>query len=278
MDSERNLSLEFVKGHALDAARILERQPLEDAAAFLDGTPAETGAAVIRAMDSNVAVHCLEKMDKTRAAETLEKLPLDIAALLLRRMQDAARSAALDKMSEEWREVFTMVLRFPTGSAGALMDPQVLALPSDLTVHDALERVRENPRFAEHCVYVVDRDERLLGYVALPDLLAVEPETALSSLVTESNYSIQPDAGLLEVVRNKCWRDHHALPVVDDQNKLLGVIDQPSLRRLEEAFAHRKETPPLNSAGLALGELYWIGLSGLISGAVSLMRTEESEE
>jgi magnesium transporter len=163
MDLETELAREALSAHPLEAAAALEQVPAEDAAALLDPLEPAVAASVLQRMATPSSTAIVRCGAPGRAAEWIAALPLDLAAILLRRLEEAPRDAILAALPEGRGRGLRALLGFPEQSAGALMDPEVLALPADLSAGEALALVRRKPAPARYNRYVVDRAQRLVG-------------------------------------------------------------------------------------------------------------------
>jgi len=162
------------------------------------------------------------------------------------------------------------VLEYPDGTAGALADPRVLALPADLDVRAARSRAIENPAEAHYNVYVVERDGVLVGVLNLRELFASSERERLAAVMNEVTHRIPARAERLEVIAHPGWKQVHSLPVVDDAGRLVGAIRFRTLRGLEDE-AFRTAAREARSTGWALGELYWTGVSGMLEAFVTAL-------
>lgn len=272
MNRAQQISEQFAAAHPEDAARILEGLDLESSAEYLAASPVPVVAGLIRQMDPFTAARCLEALSPESAALIAQELALDLVSRLLRRMDDSSRQPLLDRVPKEIAHHLQLLLRYPEGSAGAIMDPRILALPIDLTAGEALERVRHRPQQAIYYLYVVRRDDLLAGVLSVRDLMLAEPEAPLATIMRTNVARLSAAAGRAAIVSHPGWRSYHALPVVDENGVFLGAIRYETLRQLEADEADRAGSGVSSSStGAALGELYWVGLSGIVEGLASSM-------
>jgi magnesium transporter len=254
----------LAEGHPADAARVLERFGAAQSAAVLAGWAPQPAAVVLEQMMADLAAACLAHLSEDAARETLDPLDLDSVTAILRRADPGTRTALLAGMEEDRRRPLERLLAHAEGTAGALMDALVADLPDDIAAQAALERVRGTPR-APSYVYVVDRRGRLLGVLSLHELLQAAPSARLASLMRSPVMRLHADDDRDAIVAHPGWNEFHALPVVDAEGRLLGVVRYETLRRLDaEARSRRGERAV--SVAVSLGELYWMGLSGLVEG------------
>jgi len=262
MDLETELARETLRAHPLEAAAALERVAAEDAAALLDRVGPALAAAALQRMAAPVAVAVLACAAPGRAAEWIAALPLDLGAIFLRRLGVPAREAIVAALPAARARALGALLRFPEQSAGALMDPEVLALPQDQSAGEALALVRSNPAHARYNLYVVDREQRLVGVLNLRELLLADPRAPLAGSMRREVHRLAADADRHAIVSNPGWREVHALPVVDANGLFLGALRYRTLRRLEEEL--RGARPEEGATARALGELFRTGAAGVL--------------
>ena len=258
----------FIRGHPPEAARVLENLALDEVVSFCGRIPPDLAAVLFDTMEAGAAAGCLERMQAGRAAEALSQVPLERAAALLRRLRPQAREAVLALLPPDPGRHLALLLSCRQDSAGALMDPRVLTLPPEVTAAEARGRMDARPEQATDCYYVVERDQTLAGVLGLRELLSAPPETPVSALMRRQVDGLRIDDSLASVRVHPGWLELHVLPVLDGRGRFAGALRHRTLRRLGEA--HRPPRP--DPVGAALGELYRIGLSALVKGALGEQR------
>ena len=169
---------------------------------ILEELPAETVAEGVRDLDSDDAVSILEDLPKEDQAEILDQLPA---------LERVALSRSLD---------------FPENSAGRRMQDEFIAVEPDWTVGQTIDYMRETPDLPERFweLYVVDRNRRLQGVVALDRLLRTKRPVPIVELIEEELRPVQATDDQEEVARMFERYDLVSAPVVDADNRLVGVI------------------------------------------------------
>ena len=271
------LTFEFLKVHPLDSARILENLQISDITSYLELAPSEIAAPVISLMDSVKAIESLECMDPQKISAIIANLPNEVAAVYLRRMKNEFRRAVFDRLPPITVRTLQTLLRYPDGTAGALMDPKFLELPEDITVNKALKRIRKHPHLASDYLYVVSRNHRLRGVVSIREFLVLDHKDLLAGVMCTNVPRIRGYADNQTILSHDGWLEYHVLPVVNDTDVLLGIIRYDKLRRLEIESARGYDVAQTTVTGVALGELYGIGLSGLVKGVISAFDSKGGE-
>jgi magnesium transporter len=165
----------------------------------------------------------------TRSAEEIAKLaqeiPSDDAAALIDYLPEELSAAVLDLMRPKESGVVENLLEYEEQTAGRIMNPHVFALSEDITVGEAITELQNN-RDVEMVfyLYVVDDRKHLVGVVSLRRLLLVSPETPLKRIMTADLISARVDMDQEEVARQVAAYNLLAIPVTDEENKLVGII------------------------------------------------------
>ena len=257
LEADRLVSAAYFANHPAEAARTLEACPAPAVAAFLSECDPGHVAAVVSAMDPTVAAAALLELDAEVAAPIVEGLPVDAASVLLRRLRSAERSAILDRLSPRTAARVGELLRYPPGSAGALIDPAVLTVAPDLTVQEVLQRVREAGARVHHYLFVVERRGSLLGVMSLRELLSAAPDALAGAIARRNVATLPATADRDAIVAHPSWNDLDAVPVVDAGGRLLGILRHETLRRLENEMRATPLADAAAAAALDFGELAW---------------------
>jgi len=165
----------------------------------------------------------------TRPAEEIARLaqeiPSDDAAALIDHLPEELSAEVLDLMRPKESGVVENLLEYDEQTAGRIMNPHVFALSEDMTVGEAITELQTN-RDVEMVfyLYVVDERRHLVGVTSLRRLLLVSPETPLKRIMTADLISARVDTDQEEVAQQVASYNLLAIPVVDEENKLVGVI------------------------------------------------------
>jgi magnesium transporter len=258
----RMLSAAFMETHPREAALVLEGLAVADAAAALDSVPPEIAAPVLQEMTLPAGASCLLACEPGQTGEILATLPPDESARLLRGLEAPERARLLAGTPDETRDTLSVLLQYPESTAGALMDPRVLALPEDLTIAEARKRVRRHSRFLRYYLYVTRRDKTLAGAITLRELMLARASFLLSEVAHRPVEHIATGESRKAILAHPAWRRFHAMPVVDERGRLVGVIRYETIRDLEAGRDVQKPQDPVSLA-MALGELYWLGATSV---------------
>jgi len=222
--SDALLCRALLERHPTDAAALLEAFDSASIAALLGEAPPGVAAVVLGRMTPAMAATCLESMPTPVASAIVALMPTGAACLLLRRMPAPGAENLLAELSPRVQAAFRSVLEFPPASAGGVMDPRVMTLAVDLSVAESLDRLRGVPSGADDELYVIDREQRLLGVLPVRVLVVAMSDAVVGSLMSPAEYRVSPRASLDVVRGNPGWAQARTLPVVGEDRRLLGVI------------------------------------------------------
>lgn len=230
----RELARHALERHPDRATLVLERLDEADTIALLERGSLASAAAVVARLSPPYAAAVLHGVKAERAARMLDALPVVIATRVVRRADLDHQQAILERVDAKRARSMRALLRFREGSAGALMDPDVPALPRELSAREALQRLRKSPELARSTLYVVDQTQCLVGALNLRELLVARGRLPLSDLMSRDPHRVRASADRVAVLAHPGWKQVHALPVVDDGDAYLGAIRYRVLRQLEE--------------------------------------------
>ena len=216
------------KQHPADLAQIFSDLPDKDREAAFSLLAERNGRLAMEAV-SELGPEAGAALLATRSAEEIARLaqeiPSDDAAALIDYLPEELSTAVLDLMRPKESGVVENLLEYDEQTAGRTMNPHVFALNEDMTVGEAIAELQGN-RDVEMVfyLYVVDERRHLVGVVSLRRLLLVSPETPLKRIMTSDLISARVDMDQEEVARQVAAYNLLAIPVVDEENKLVGII------------------------------------------------------
>jgi magnesium transporter len=158
-------------------------------------------------------------------ARLLQEIPSDDAAALMNYLPEELSGEVLELMRRRESGEVESLLEYGEQTAGRIMNPQVFALSEDLTVGEAITALQSS-RDVEMVfyLYVVDARRHLVGVTSLRRLLLVSPETPLKRIMTPEVTSVRVDTDQEEVARQVASYNLLAVPVVDEESKLVGIV------------------------------------------------------
>ncbi len=216
----------FMEHDPGSAARALETLPVDEVAALLRDLPAKVGGAVIEHLLAHSAGPILAEVGPEHTARLLASVPLKRVAAALRQTPTEQREPMLVQMEEKRADAVRRLLTHEVGTAGAMMDPQVTTIPLDATAQRAISVIRKAKPQTLHYLYVTDREGRLVGVLTLRALLLASPRDPVEPLVIKQVKTLRPDETRAKAVEALTQARLLALPVVDAEEHLLGVVRQ----------------------------------------------------
>jgi magnesium transporter len=214
--------------HPADLADVAEAMPEASVRAFLAALPRERAAEVLEYLDEELRTQVLEELTAGEAASIMAEMTPDDRADALEELDEATADEILSALDPEEKAETERLLQYAPDSAGGLMTTEFVAVDEALTVEAALQAVRTMARAgrreAMYTIYTVDAAGRLRGVLSLRELLAAPEGTVLGDLAWSEVVSVPPDMPQEEVSRVTSNYSLVALPVVDGDRRLLGVV------------------------------------------------------
>ncbi len=212
--------------HPADIADILEQLDVEEAGAVLDRLDTEMAADTLNEVETPLQFELLSEMDPEKASDLLEKLAPDDAADILAEIPHDEAEHLLDLMPADESQPIRELLRYGAETAGGIMTTEVLSLSQELTVEEALVYLRQHSAHMEmiYNLYIVDDEQHLVGVLSLRELVVAEPTTRLKDLMDKDVIKVEIGTDQEEVARIIAKYDLLGVPVVDDENHLVGLV------------------------------------------------------
>jgi magnesium transporter len=227
-DTLDDLQLLVNEFHPADIADVLDDLSMDETLIVFALLTDEVASEVLDETGSLVRQELVEKVDDERLADLLEELPMDDAAEFLDELPDDTASLLLELMEPEEAEEVRELLSYEDETAGRLMTRDVAALRRHWTVTEALKYLRSLAEMEEaetvHYLYVVDRESHLIGVVPIRALLKASLETTIESIMETDILTIPVTADQEELADMMSKYDFVAIPVVDAEMRLLGVV------------------------------------------------------
>lgn len=209
-----------------DIASFLEEIEEEDLLKIFRILPKSLAADVFSYLDMENQQSIITKLSDKEAANIINNLMADDATDLLEEMPANIVKKLLANANAETRRDINDLLRYPEDSAGSVMTVEYVDLKEDISVQDAIERIKKIGIDSEtiNICYVLDNKRTLLGTVALRYLLLSEPDEIIGEIMHENVVAIHTLMDQEEVARQFQKYDFTSMPVVDNENRLVGII------------------------------------------------------
>jgi magnesium transporter len=212
--------------HPADLAAIIDRLTPRDRAGVLASLDDEAVADAMEEMKPDTQVEVLEDLAPERAADILEEMSPDDAADLVADLDQDTRDDILRYMEQSEAEEVQALLAYPEDTAGGIMTTAYIAVSAQETAGGAIELLREWEPDAEtiYYVYVTDDEERLVGVLSLRDLIVAQPGTPIGDVMIHEPVAVGAYANQDEVAEVVAHYNLLAVPVVDDERRLVGIV------------------------------------------------------
>ncbi|MCE9681742.1 magnesium transporter [Halomonas alkalisoli] len=229
---------------AADLAEILEDIVEEEdglplVLGLLDCLPIERRANVLGYLPGDEQLEIAEAISDDMLLLILEEMGSDERADLFNLLGEDRRETLLRRMARQEREDLKRLASYEEGTAGAIMTSDYVAIPSGMTVSQAMMRVRQTAPDAEtvYQLYIIDGDGRLAGTMSLRQLMVARPGAQVDDLMIKDVISISVDEEQEEVARLISRYDLLAMPVTDHDERLVGIVTHDDAMDVAESEA-----------------------------------------
>src|SRR6266403_2110586 len=214
--------------HPVEIARLAEALSYQHGAEIVESLDDETAAETLEEMAAERQAQIIGDMDEERAADILEHMSPDEAADVLGDLPEDKAEDLLNLMEDDEQNEVAELLPYADDSAGGLMTTEFVTLPRDLTVGEALARLREMAETPNmiYYLYVVEAENswKLLGVIALRSLILADPSMPLEDMMRTEFQRATADESANEVAHRIAEYNLLALPVIDETGDILGII------------------------------------------------------
>jgi len=209
-----------------DAAEALREIEAPVARLLFRGLRSESAALILEEFPPELQETFLAAVPVSAATDVVERMASDDAADLLQELPSERAEALLDAMAPEEAERIESLLRWPEGTAGALMATETIVVREDQTIVETMEAIRrQHPESdSAYYIYVVDEGRRLTGVLSLRDLITAPPDARNRSIVRRDVHAVEATTDQEEVARRFGKYSLLAMPVTDGDGRLLGVV------------------------------------------------------
>src|SRR6266496_6276269 len=214
--------------HPVEIARLAEALSYHHGSEVVESLDDETAAETLEEMPAERQARILGDMDEERAADILEWMSPDEAADVLGDLPEDKAEELLGLMDDEEQAEVAELLPYEDDTAGGLMTTEFVTFPRELTVSEALARLRdmaETPNMIYY-LYIVESEGswKLVGVIALRSLILADPTSRLAAVMRTEVQTAHPDEAAKHVAQRIAEYNLLALPVVDEQGDILGIV------------------------------------------------------
>lgn len=212
--------------HIIDIFDIMEYLEEDMKIKLFEVLPIDMAASILEESDVEFFSTILSKMDIEHRRNILELMSLDDMADILSQLEEDEREKIMELLSQEDADDVKELLFYEEESTGGIMTTGYIEINKDMTAKEAIEYMRENAEDAEtiYYIYVVDNQERLVGVLSLRELITARDANIVEDLMSENIISVYVDEDREEAVRLVAKYNLIAIPVIDREQKLKGII------------------------------------------------------
>src|SRR5262245_39973717 len=246
-DELLQLGEELAELHPADVADILETLEEPDRLRTLNTLADDFRTQVFEHLQDSIRVDVIEKLGRRDAAHLLGEMASDERADVLKEMNEGDRTAVIDLLEAPERKEAQQLLSYPEGSAGAAMTTEFVRVPPDTTASETMARIRAVAAEMEtvYYIYVVDRSGRLRGVLSMRDLVMADPMCEVEKIMGSDPVSVLVTEDQEEVAKKMANYDLLAIPVVDADQRMLGIITHDDVVDI----LHEEQTEDMQKLG-----------------------------
>lgn len=212
--------------HPADIADIISKAPFEQGVELFNKLDPNVAADALHELEPNVQKAIIDSLDKNYAIEIVERMPPDEAADLLADLESDKTQEILESIEKEEAEDIQELLAHEKDTAGGLMTNQFIAFAKEMTIEDAIEKLRMEASEVEiiYYVFIIDEEGKLTGVTTLRDMILNSPSLPLSEIMETKVKYVTSEADQQLVAETMSKYNLIAIPVVDEDNELLGIV------------------------------------------------------
>ncbi|WP_349305827.1 magnesium transporter [Bacillus sp. FJAT-49711] len=273
----------FRKKRPYDMSAVFQSLPEKHGISLLHNLDETTIASMMQKINTMQKLELLGKIGPEKANKVLALLDTNILTRLLKKYPQVQLKKFLEEMEESNASYVKTMIDYPDDTAGSLMSNRYISIEDNVTVQDAIDRIRSLALYSEgnNHLYLVDKEGILTGSVPYKDLLLSDPHEMLRNIMLEQVISVSVSTKRADIVRLLQRYDFIALPVVSEEGVLVGIItfDHMVDALIQEtsddygkfSTASKEidfETKPFTAAVRRLPWLVILLFIGLISGSI----------
>jgi magnesium transporter len=212
--------------HPADIAEIISSVSQKEGTSFFNNLDIETAAEALSELEPEMQADLISAMTTEKAADIIEEMPPDEAADILSDLPTEKAKEILESIEKEDAEDIQELLGHEEDTAGGLMTNEFIAYSPEMTVQEALAKLKAEARETEtvYYIYVLDKEEKLNGVISLREMLLAEKDCILGDLMETNLKTVAPGEDEMTVAEIISKYNLLALPVVDEDGYMHGII------------------------------------------------------
>jgi len=217
----------FIEVHYADIAEVLEEVSFDEAIYIIKLLDSEKTSEILMELDEDIREKILKNLSAKEIAEEVEEMDSDDAADIIGELSEERQERVISALEDdELVADIKELLSYEEDSAGSLMAKELVKVYETWTVAGCLRKIRAQAKEVTrvHSIYVVNKEEKLVGRLSLKDLIVAKNEQKISEIYIDKVDSVSVNEEDEEVAKIMAKYDLEAIPVVDNNNVLLGRI------------------------------------------------------
>lgn len=264
MSEVHPFTLSFLKLHPEDAARALQSLPEKEVVEFLQTIPVDLAAKTLELVVPHFAAQCLLLMPPEDASRLMQQMKITQGISFLRFMPKKVTKKILKQMLPEKKVQIRKRLSYPKELVGAWMDFENPAITENMLVGEFKKSLRKSKKEIDYPPCVVRQSGVVAGVLNLTRLITARDSSPVSNIMERGLYEISDRSTVQSVARLPYWDRHDALPVVDGENKFLGMLTRKNLDKALSAVTNSRSAEAMDSVLMGGVEAYISTLSWLV--------------
>lgn len=268
-----NLVRKFVEQDPPSSARILGTVTEPEAVEILRELPSSLSARLLTYLQPTYTIQLLQSAPPELFKDLVEKLDPQRMSEIVLALPEKTRHDFLEQLSEKNKRQIEELLQYPDDSAGRLMTPDYFAFHIELTVREVIQKIRTlvKKQVPFTYAYVVDDENHLVGVLNMRDLMLAPAEASVKAVMRSEVFWVNCFTDRETVARELQARQYSAAPVVDAENRLLGLIKAERLigetptevaADIQKMFGAGRDERPFSTIGFAMRKrLFWLNVN-----------------
>lgn len=214
------------KLHPADLADIIENLDTNSRKQVLESLDEDLAADTLEEIDSEYRGSIIKELSDMKTVEVLENMPSDEIADLLDDLDEEEREKILGNLGKEDAEEVKELLKYEDEKVGSIMSKEFISVNLDITIGDTIEILREMKPDEEvmYYIYITNEEEKIQGVVPIKDLILYAQETKIKEVMDKTVSRVKHDDDINEVIQKTAKYDLLSVPVVDQNDKLVGIV------------------------------------------------------
>ena len=220
------LKKELKEMKSADISEILDELDKEQAVILFRLLSKEKAGMAFSYMETDMREKMIKDLTDTELKNILDELFMDDTVDLIEEMPSNVVTRILRNVDKNDRKIINELLKYPEDSAGSIMTTEFIDLKEDMTIEQALDRIRQIGTDSEtiYTCYVLDKNRKLQGIIGIKELLLAKEDTLIADNMETNIISVNTLEDQEEVAKKFDKYDLYALPVVDNENRLVGIV------------------------------------------------------